>query len=103
MIIIGGDNEYRDEDEEEQVVISRWARRKVASQFDLSFSWNKVHREIHEKALKLPTTSTLVRKNRSSSMCQNQNRHQHQTRYGLCLFSTFEICYVFVKGDESHW
>ena len=61
MIIIGGDNEYRDEDEEEQVVISRWARRKVASQFDAEyldgrksfiFSWNKAHREIHEEALK---------------------------------------------------
>ena len=61
MIIIGGDNEYRDESEEEQVVISRWARRKVASQFDeeyldgrksFIFSWNKAHREIHEEALK---------------------------------------------------
>ena len=61
MIIIGGDNEYRDESEEEQVVILRWARRKVASQFDeeyldgrksFIFSWNKAHREIHEEALK---------------------------------------------------
>ena len=61
MIIIGGDNEYRDESEEEQVVISRWARRKVASQFDeeyldgrksFIFSWNKAHREIDEEALK---------------------------------------------------
>ena len=60
MIVIGGDDNYRDEDEEEQVVISRWARRKVASQFDQEyldgrksfiFSWNKGHREIHEKAL----------------------------------------------------
>ena len=61
MIIIGGDNEYSDQSEEEQVVISRWARRKVASQFDAEyldgrksfiFSWNKAHREIHEEALK---------------------------------------------------
>ena len=61
MIIIGGDNEYRDQSEEEQVVISRWARRKVASQFDEAyldgrksfiFSWTKAHREIHEEALK---------------------------------------------------
>ena len=61
MIIIGGDNEYSDQSEEEQVVISRWARRKVASQFDeeyldgrksFIFSWNKAHREIHEEALK---------------------------------------------------
>ena len=61
MIVIGGDDNYRDQDEEEQVVISRWARRKVASQFDeeyldgrksFIFSWNKAHREIHEEALK---------------------------------------------------
>ena len=61
MIIIGDDDEYRDKDEEEQVVISRWARRKVVSQFDgeyldgsrsFTFSWNEAHREIHEEALK---------------------------------------------------
>ena len=61
MIVIGGDDNYRDQDEEEQVVISRWARRQVASQFDAEyldgrksfiFSWNKAHREIHEEALK---------------------------------------------------
>ena len=61
MIIIGGHDEYRDKDEEEQVVISRWARRKVVSQFDeeyldgsrsFIFSWNETHREIHEEALK---------------------------------------------------
>ena len=60
MIIIGGDDQYRDEDEEERTVISRWARRKVASQFNeeyldgrksFIFSWNKQHREIHEEAL----------------------------------------------------
>ena len=61
MIIIGGHDEYRDKDEEEQVVISRWARRKVVSQFDgeyldgsrsFTFSWNEAHREIHEETLK---------------------------------------------------
>ena len=61
MIVIGGDDNYRDQDEEEQVVISRWARRQVASQFDAEyldgrksfiFSWNKAYREIHEEALK---------------------------------------------------
>lgn len=60
MIVIGGDDNYRDEDEEESVVISRWARRKVASQFDeeyldgrksFIFSWDRKHREIHEEAL----------------------------------------------------
>jgi len=58
--VIGGDDQYRDEDEEERTVISRWARRKVASQFKEEFldgsesfilSWNKQHREIHEEAL----------------------------------------------------
>ena len=60
LIVIGGDDSYRDEDEEERFVISHWARRKVASQFDeeyldgrksFVFSWNKGHKEIHEKAL----------------------------------------------------
>ena len=60
LIVIGGDDQYRDEDEEKSAVISRWARRKVASQFNeecldgrqsFIFSWNKQHREIHEEAL----------------------------------------------------
>ena len=34
LIVIGGDDQYRDENEEERAVISRWARRKVASQFN---------------------------------------------------------------------
>ena len=60
LIVIGGDDQYKDEDEEERTVISRWARRKVASQFNeeyldgrksFIFSWNKRHREIHEDAL----------------------------------------------------
>ena len=60
LVVIGGDDQYRDEDEEERTVISRWARRKVASQFNeeyldgrksFIFSWNKQHREIHEEAL----------------------------------------------------
>jgi len=58
--VIGGDEHYTDEDERDRTVISRWARRKVASQFDeeyldgrksFIFSWNKQHREIHEEAL----------------------------------------------------
>ena len=60
LIVIGGDDQYRGQDEEERTVISRWARRKVASQFNeefldgrrsFIFSWNKQHREIHEEAL----------------------------------------------------
>ena len=60
LLVIGGDDQYSDEDEKERTVISRWARRKVASQFNdecldgsksFIFSWNKQHREIHEEAL----------------------------------------------------
>ena len=60
IIIIGGDDNYRSEDEKDRVIISRWARRKISSQFSeefldgrssFIFSWNKQHREIHEEAL----------------------------------------------------
>lgn len=60
LIVIGGDSNYKDSDEEDRYVISRWARRKVASQFgeeyldgrqSFIFSWNMKHREIHEQAL----------------------------------------------------
>ena len=60
MIVIGGDNQYMGEEEEERTVLSRWARRKVASQFNeecldgrrsFIFSWNQKHRKIHEEAL----------------------------------------------------
>ena len=33
LIVIGGDNDYKDTDEEDRSMISLWARRKVASQF----------------------------------------------------------------------
>ena len=61
LIVIGGDNNYRDEDEEGRSVISRWAKKKVASQFgeeyldgrqSFIFSWNEKHRLIHEEALR---------------------------------------------------
>ena len=60
LIVIGGDDQYKGEDERERAVISRWARRKVASQFSeeyldgrksFIFSWDKQHMEIHEEAL----------------------------------------------------
>ena len=60
LIVIGGDTYYRDEDEKERCVISRWARRKVSSQFreeyldgrrSFIFSWDQKHRPIHEEAL----------------------------------------------------
>ena len=60
LIVIGGDSNYRDEDEKSRSVISRWAKRKVASQFDeeyldgrksFIFSWDEKHRPIHEEAM----------------------------------------------------
>ena len=61
LIVIGGDSYYRDENEEVQSVISRWARKKLASQFreeyldgkqNFIFSWDKKHRMIHEEAMR---------------------------------------------------
>ena len=61
LIVIGGDTYYKDDDEKDRSVISRWARRKVASQFNeeyldgrksFIFSWDKKHRPIHEEALR---------------------------------------------------
>ena len=60
IVVIGGDDNYGGVDEENREVISRWAKRKVSSQFSeecldgrksFIFSWNKQHREIHEQAL----------------------------------------------------
>ena len=60
IIVIGGDDNYRGEIEEESVVISSWAKRKVISQIgeeyldgrkSFTFSWNRQHRAIHEEAL----------------------------------------------------
>ena len=60
IIVIGGDDSYKNEDEEYREFISRWARRKISSQFSeefldgrksFIFSWDKKHREIHEEAL----------------------------------------------------
>ena len=46
------------------------------------------------------TTSTLVRKNRSSSMCQNQEQkqNQHKTRCGLCFFPLILNLLCFCHG-----
>ena len=61
LIVIGGDSYYKDEDEEDRSVISRWVRRKVAFQFNKEyldgrksfiFSWDTKHRPIHEEALR---------------------------------------------------
>ena len=60
MIVIGGDDSYKDKNEEDSAFISRWAKRKISSQFSeelmdgrksFIFSWNQEHRAIHEEAL----------------------------------------------------
>ena len=60
MIVIGGDDSYKDENEQDTAFISRWAKRKISSQFSeelidgrksFIFSWNQEHRAIHEEAL----------------------------------------------------
>ena len=59
-MVIGGDSNYKDETEETQNVLSRWALRVVNLQFkeefrdgriSFVFSWNEKHRAIHEEAL----------------------------------------------------
>ncbi|CAH3152790.1 unnamed protein product, partial [Porites evermanni] len=60
LVVIGGDDNYRDSAEEQGSLLSRWARRKVSSQFSeeyldgrqsFIFSWDDGHRPIHEEAL----------------------------------------------------
>lgn len=60
MIVIGGDDNYKNKDEQDSEFISRWAKRKISSQFteefldgrkSFVFSWDKKHRKIHEEAL----------------------------------------------------
>ena len=85
LIVIGGDDEYRQgEDEEEQFVISRCTRRKVASQFDeddlygrksFIFSWNKTHRKIHQEALLHYFDPS---KNGKKFQCQPKLKHKQE-------------------------
>lgn len=58
--MIGGDENYKDQTERQSRVLSRWAFRKVSSQFDTKlmdgrksfiFSWDEKHRSIHEAAM----------------------------------------------------
>ena len=60
MIVIGGDDNYKGDDEKERVVLSRWALKKISSQFNeefldgrkgFIFSWDLRHRPIHKEAL----------------------------------------------------
>ena len=60
FVVIGGDDNYKGRDEEDSRVLSRWARRKIMSQFtedfldgstSFVFSWGEKHRPIHEEAL----------------------------------------------------
>ncbi|XP_058952417.2 uncharacterized protein [Pocillopora verrucosa] len=59
-VVIGGDSHYKNQEEEYQNVLSRWAHRIVSSQLkeefrdgrkSFVFSWNEKHRAIHEQAL----------------------------------------------------
>ena len=59
--VIGGDDNYRNEEEENKEFISRWAKRKVPSQYQdeymdgrkgIILSWNEKHREIQEEVLR---------------------------------------------------
>ncbi|XP_073255741.1 uncharacterized protein [Porites lutea] len=61
IIVIGGDDNYKNEDKEKRSVISVWARRAMSVQFSeeyldgrksFIFSWGEKHRPIHEDALK---------------------------------------------------
>ena len=60
IVVIGGDDNYKNAAEEEKAVFSRWAKRQISSQFkeefmdgriSFIFSWNKEHRPIHEEAM----------------------------------------------------
>ena len=60
IVVIGGDENYRNSTEEQTAVLSRWVYRKVSSQFDeqfldgrksFIFSWDKEYRPIHEEAM----------------------------------------------------
>ena len=61
LLVIGGDDHYKDEDEKEKHFLSDWAQKTVirhqfrAEFFDgrssFIFSWNKKHRPVHEEAL----------------------------------------------------
>ncbi|CAH3173629.1 unnamed protein product [Porites evermanni] len=59
-LVIGADDNYKNEEEEEQSFISPWARRIVCVQFNeeyldgrksFVFSWGEKHRQIHVEAL----------------------------------------------------
>ena len=60
IVVIGGDDNYKNAAEEEKAVLSRWAKRQISSQFkeefmdgrvSFIFSWDKEHRPIHEEAM----------------------------------------------------
>ncbi|XP_020605380.1 uncharacterized protein LOC110044214 isoform X2 [Orbicella faveolata] len=60
IVVIGGDDNYKNAAEEEKAVLSRWTKRQISSQFkeefvdgriSFIFSWDKEHRLIHEEAM----------------------------------------------------
>lgn len=85
LIVIGGDDSYKDKNEEDTAFISRWAKRKISSQFSeelidgrksFIFSWNQEHRAIHEEALvhfldeRKRGKFEYQRKGKSSQVCE---------------------------------
>ncbi|XP_031570339.1 uncharacterized protein LOC116304709 [Actinia tenebrosa] len=68
LIVIGGDDNYKDQGERDKSVLSRWAWRKICSQFtedyvngvkSFIFSWEEDHHPIHEEALEFYLDPTL--------------------------------------------
>ena len=60
IVVIGGDDNYKNSTEEQTAVLSRWSYQKISSQFDeqfldgrksFIFSWDKEHRPVHEEAM----------------------------------------------------
>ena len=60
IVVIGGDDNYKNAAEEEKAALSGWAKRQISSQFkeefvdgriSFIFSWDKEHRLIHEEAM----------------------------------------------------
>lgn len=60
LIVIAGDENYKDKNEEDECFLSLWAKDTISRQFrtelldgrkSFIFSWNQKHRPIHEEAL----------------------------------------------------
>ncbi|XP_022804627.1 uncharacterized protein LOC111341863 [Stylophora pistillata] len=95
IVIIGGDDNYRNSTEEDESLLSRWVRRKVSSQFreefmdgtkGFIFSWDKKHREIHEEAI----LHFLDSKKKGEKFVYEQKPHTEPTK-----------CKTAVQADDQ--